>query len=423
MIYLHQSVPLTQIQIAFGLGSQCDPHELEGAASLAMDLIATGTQSLSRRAFESRVDAIGAHFSTSAAADYGLISMEVLSDQVDAAFALLEDVIQNPALDAGEFERLARLQRQEVLSLRDDDRAIGSRLFRQFLFRYAGYGRPTDGTDASLSRLTVPDVRAAYERMRGAPVAMGVVSDLPAERFEDFAGRLSLSFTDDPFSGQAPPHERRPGFRVVLIDKPDRNQSQAFFGTGGPHASEPITTPLAVANTVLGASFTSRLMQEIRERRGLSYGVGSSFLVMREGGLFQARAFPNRDRLVETIQLMRQVIDGWIDEGVTAEELAFVQDYLANQFLFRLETPGMELYQRLVGQLIGRPADHLSRYLDRLGAITKADVRQALASQFDGRGWYLGVVGSVDDAFVTEIRDAFQVDQLKIVAHTDELIA
>jgi zinc protease len=423
MIYLHQSIPLTQIQIAFGQGSQSDPHELEGAAALAMDLIATGTQSLSRRAFESRVDAIGAHFGTSAVADYGLISMEVLSDQVDAAFALLEDVILNPAMDAGEFERLARLQRQEVLSLRDDDRAIGSRLFRQFLFRYAGYGRPTDGTDASLSRLSLADACAAYERMRAAPAALGVVSDLPRERFEAFAAGLKMAWTDTPVPGRAPAHERRPGLRVVLIDKPDRSQCQAFLGTGGPNASERVTTPLAVANTVLGASFTSRLMQEVRERRGLSYGVGSSFLVMREGGLFQARAFPNRDRLVETIQLMRQVIGDWIEEGVTAEELAFVQDYLANQFLFRLETPGMELYQRLVGQLIGRSADHLTSYLERLGAVTLDDARLALAAQFDGRGWYLGVVGSVDEAFVTEIRDAFQPDQLKVVSHTDELIA
>jgi zinc protease len=423
MIYVPQVLPLTQVQIAIRLGAVADPVGQEGLASLALALLETGTETLSRRAFESRLDTLGAHFALTTSSDYALVSLEVLSDKLRPAFDLLYEVLTRPALDAAELERLRRLQRQEIIAAQDDDRSVGSRLFRQFLFRYGGYGRPSHGTLASVDRLRHDDVVAfAKERLLSGPATLGVCSDQPREVFEEFASRLGLQWTDAPALADLQPHDGKGGLRVLLVDKPERTQCQSFVGAPGPAGAGPAPVPLQVGNTVLGGTFTSRLVQEIREKRGLSYGAGSSLTSFLAAGYFQARFFPNRDKVVDAICIARDVIDGWVARGVTDDELDFVREYLTNQFHFRLETPSMELYQRLVNRLIGRPVDHLETYLPALSACTRDSVNQAISEAFARVPWYVGVVATADGALEDELRQRLHPDQIKVVAYTDELL-
>lgn len=424
MIYVHQAVPITQIQVAFHVGSWDEPEGLEGCASLALGMLETGTETLSRRAFESRLDALGAHFSSNATMDYSVVSVEVLSDKLDAAFALLSDVLLRPAFDAGEFERLRRLQRQEILAAQDDDRAVGGRLFRQFMFRYKGYARPTSGTLASLDRLSNEEVRGFYrDTLLRAPVLLGVTSDQPRERFEALQGDLGLPWSDEPATVAEPEAETRGGLRVLLIDKPERSQCQAFLGARGPSGKMQHTIPLSVGNTVLGGSFTSRLMQEIREKRGLSYGVGSSLSLFRRDGLFQVRFFPNAEKVLETLEIAQQVLDTWIREGVTAEEVSFAKEYLTNQFHFRSETPASELNQHMVYRLAGRPPEYLDTWLDELKSVAVPEVNRAVKARFEGARWYVGIVATVTDELKEQFRETMKPDQFKVVTYTEELLA
>lgn len=423
MIYVPQGLPLSQVQIAIRIGAVADPAGREGLTSLALSLLETGTLSLSRRAFESRLDTLGAHFALTTSSDYALVSLEVLSEKVDAAFDLLVYVLCNPALDPGEFERVRRLQRQEIIAGQDDDRAVGSRLFRQFLFRYGGYGRPSHGTLASIDRLQHDDVvECVNERLLRAPATLGVCSDLAPEVFERLAGRLGFAWTDEPAIPSPVAGEARGGLRVLLVDKPERTQCQSFVGALAPHGSAGDPIPLQVGNTVLGGTFTSRLVQEIREKRGLSYGAGSSLGAFLSGGYLQARFFPNRDKVVEAICIARDVIDGWVATGVSDDELAFVKEYLQNQFHFRLETPSMELYQRLVNRLLGRPVDYLETYLSALDRCTRESVNAAIAEAFGRVPWYVGVVATADASLEDELRARLHPDQIKVVAYTDELL-
>jgi len=423
MIYVPQAIPLTQVQIAIRVGATADPIGQEGLASLALALLETGTETLSRRAFESRLDTLGAHFALTTSADYALVSLEVLSEKVDAAFDLLAEVLNRPAYDAAELERLRRLQRQEIIAAQDDDRSVGSRLFRQFLFRYGGYGRPNHGTLASIDRLQHADVVAcARDSLLRAPATLGVCSDLPPEVFERLAARLGFQWTDEPCRGAPAAVEGKGGLRVLLIDKPERTQCQSFVGAPAPSGVEPGPVPLQLGNTILGGTFTSRLVQEIREKRGLSYGAGSNLNTFLSAGYFQARFFPSRDKVVEAICIARDVIDGWVATGVTADELDFVKEYLLNQFHFRLETPSMELYQRLVNRLVGRPTDYLETYLEALGGSTRESVNAAIRAAFAGVPWYVGLVATADSELEDELRARLHPDQIKVVTYTEELV-
>jgi zinc protease len=424
MIYVSQSIPLTQVQLAFPTGALEDPPGLEGLASLAMNLLLTGTERLSRRALESRMDALGAHFGATASSDYALVSLEVLSDKLDKALELLEEILLRPALDASEFERLRRLARQEVIADQDDDRAVGSRLFRQFLFRYAGYGRPGGGTLASLDRLTLDHVRAFIrQRLASVPALLGVVSDLPADRLAPFTRHLPYAWADAPLVGAPQSREASPGLRVLLIDKPERTQCQTFMGTMGPWGSaDGDYAPLLLGTTVLGGSFTSRLTHEVREKRGLSYGAGCHMTILRNGGLFQARMSPAQDKVLEAIGVVQQVVAEWVAGGINEEETGFVKEFLENQFHFRTETPGMELYQKLTNLLIGRPADFLERYVPGVRATSREQVGEAVRRWFSDAPWTIAVVGTVNAAMEAAFREALHPDQLKVVGYTDELI-
>ena len=373
--------PFLHLQLHFVGGSASDPPGKEGLAYLTGQLLQRGAAGLSRRCFAEAVEGLGGALSVSVGRESLVVEADTLLRNRDAVLDRLADSVVRPDLLEEELDRLRRQTVAELEDLRDSDEDLAQHLFFQALYQPDPSARPVKGTEASLERIGPDDIRACYARIftRANLFAAGC-GDADGE---ELGATLERRLSDLP-AGVPPPRPvvvtEDPGrIRVILVDKPERTQTQLFAGRSSVSASHPDFDALTVANTVFGGTFTARLSHEIREKRGWSYGAYSTLYALRSHGALVMRYYPARADTVAALELGLAMMRDWVADGVTEDEAAFARGYLHNHFPFRFESARKRLEQAVHLRLLGLPADHLDGYLDRIGAVTSDVANAALA--------------------------------------------
>ncbi len=269
--------PLVWFDIAIRGGASTDPREVEGLHRHASLLARRGAGGRDRAELDETLDSLGAALDIGVSRDSVSISGLALARQLDAVVELAADVLAEPRFSHEEHARLLRETPQVLDEIRDDDSALATRWFDWLCCPGHAYGRTSLGTEASLMRI---ERAAAIECWRREVVADNLVIGLAGDIDEASAERIVTRLTE-----RLPATSRRattlevpaaapPGRRVILVDKPDRTQAQVRIGHLAARYGDPDTAALAVAEAVFGGMFSSRLMQEIRVKRGWSYGAG-----------------------------------------------------------------------------------------------------------------------------------------------------
>ncbi|NOZ00527.1 MAG: insulinase family protein [Deltaproteobacteria bacterium] len=200
-------------------------------------------------------------------------------------------------------------------------------------------------------------------------------------------------------------HERKPmppppelhGIKILLVDKPDRTQTQVLMGRPSLSWKDPDLFPVLVGNTAFGGTFTSRLMREIREKRGWSYGVSSFITAGREFGTMAIRFFPANKDTVPAIRLTLDLLKDLVKKGLKDEETSYAENHIANQFPFRLETARKRAGEKLADELYSRPRNYIRDYVKNVRAQDTRTINAAMAKWFDPQGLAVVVVGSAKD--------------------------
>ncbi len=161
-----------------------------------------------------------------------------------------------------------------------------------------------------------------------------------------------------------------PGRRLVVVDKPERTQTQMLVATLGTSPHDDDHVPILVANAVFGGTFTSRLMKEIRSKRGWSYGASTRAGVDRRRQSWVMWTFPSAEDAAPCLKLSVELLETWVSGGVTARELAFIQRYLVRSHAFEIDTATKRLHQALDVECISLPPDYFTGWLDRVRAVT-----------------------------------------------------
>jgi zinc protease len=193
-----------------------------------------------------------------------------------------------------------------------------------------------------------------------------------------------------------PDPPRRSDLRLTIVDKPDRTQSQIFFGQPAPQWGTPDFYALQVATCAYGGTFTARLMNEVRSKRGLSYGASSRMAQGRGRRSLVVHVFPSLDQTAETLELVLGLHRTWIADGITAEEMAFSQSYLANSYAFSIATPEDRLEMRVAIELTGIDPEHGHRFPERIRAVTLDATRAAQARYLKGAGMECVIVSTAE---------------------------
>lgn len=373
-------LPICEVQVIVRTGGVADPVGKEGLARHAMELIRRGAGGRSRAEVDAAFDALGVQVEPHVHHDGIGLAATCLERNLERTVALLGDVLLRPRLDEDEHARLVREDLAGLDEMRDDDPSLCSRFFDRLALAGSPYGRTGLGTEASLAGLTRDDTAAWVARnVVRDNVIVGFAGDVTGARAEALAAATFGALPDRP----APPDPiytppvRGPR-RTFIVDKPERAQSQILIGHPAPPASHPDQLAMSLASTAFGGTFTSRLMREVRVKRGWSYGVSIRTARTRGGHSVRMRVFPAAEQTPDTMALVLSLWEEVVDGGLSAEEVAHARGYLEGSWAFDIDTPGERLDRRVETLLQGLPADWVDTFVPRLRALGVDEVNAAL---------------------------------------------
>ena len=387
------SIPFVALELRFRGGTSLDAPGKRGATSLMVGLLEEGAGDLDAQGFARATEALAAQFGFDGSDDGVSVSARFLTENRDEAVELLRLSLVEPRFSQVALDRV----RAQVLSgirsrATDPDKIAGARM-DALLFGDHPYGSDPAGTIESVSALTREDMVAAH---RGAlardRLYVSAVGDITAE---DLGPLLDRLLGDLPETGAPMPAPVAPGFtggvEVVQFDTP---QSVAVFAQPGMDQDDPDFFAAYLLNTVLGGGgFKSRLMSEVREKRGLTYGVYSYLVPKDLANLYMGSVSSANDRIGEAIGVIRAEWARMAEAGVTGKELADAKALLTGAYPLRFDGNGA-IARILVGmQVDGMPIDYAVTRNDRMNAVTLEDVNRVARELLDPEAMMFVVVG------------------------------
>lgn len=392
-------LPLVDLEVAFPVGSLQDPAGKEGLAQLSGHLMRRGPRGLSQERFEDALAALGARASVEVSMRSTRIRATVLRRNLGALLGLVARMIWRPALRERDFAKLVRQARASLSARLDDDQTLGALQFRRALFGKHPYGRTLGGTASSIDRISAERVRAFYRRqIANAEFVVGIAGDV-TERdarslIADHFPPLRVCRRRD---AKLRPTRVRRGRHVVIVDKPERMQTQLFIGTLGARTRDPKLFPLIVSNTAFGGTFSGPLMQEVRGVRGWSYGAYSRLLHSTQRDAWYMWTAPAAEYSADCAALQLTLLERWVERGVARADLSFAQRYLINSHCFDRDTASKRLEATLDVELLGVPRRYVDEHDQLIGAVTRADANDATRARISTQDLTIVVVATARD--------------------------
>lgn len=387
------SIPFMALEIRFRGGASLDAPEKRGAVHLMTYLLEEGSADMDARGYARAVESLAASISFGVDDDAVSVSGRFLSENRDEAAALMRAALVAPRFDEEAINRV----RQQVLSGIDSDAKdpdeLASRAMDRIVFGEHPYASSLTGTTDSVTALTREDLIDAHGAVLARDrIYIGAVGDITEA---ELASLLDQLLGDLPETGAPMPEladvDIAPGVSVVPFDTP---QSVARFAQAGLDLDHPDYFTAIVMNHALGGgSFESRLMDEVRAKRGLTYGV-YSFLADKDlGDVYIGAVSSANDRIAEAITVIREQWELAASEGFSEEEVENAKTYITGAYPLRFDGNG-RIANIMVGmQLMGLPIDYIATRNDRVDAVTVDGVNRVAAELLDPEGLHFVVVG------------------------------
>ena len=377
-------IPIVALEAAWRGGSALEPAGKEGLATLATALLDDGSGPDEDLAFHAKLEALAIEMSFSAGRDSLRGSLRTLSENREAAFRLFGQALTQPRFDA---EPLNRARTQMLVGLEraeSNPQSVAGRAWSAAAFPGHPYGRPSDGTRESLPTITADELRGFVKQRLGRDnIVVGAVGDIDAG---EFARLLDLAFGGLPATttvASVPEVAPATAEKPIVIRRP-LPQSVVLFGEAGLKRADPDWYAATILNYILGGGgFASRLMEEVREKRGLAYGVSTALQPFRAAALHAGSVATRNDAVAESLRLIRAEYAKLRDTGVTEEELANAKAYLTGSFPLQMTTSG-----RIAGMLVSIQQenlgiDYIDRYKSLIDSVTLADVNRVAKRLLD----------------------------------------
>jgi zinc protease len=392
------SVPVVTIRFAFAGGAALDAVGKGGAASMVASLLDEGAGPYDSLAFHRRLDDLAGQLRFSAAQDEFDGSLRTLKQHLSDTGELLRLALAEPRFAPEDIERirgeiLAGLARQAK-----NPRSLSGRLWMHDAFEKHPYGSSVDGSEESVAAITRDDLAAfAGARFHRSGLIVGIVGDIDkteaATLIDRVFGGLPKGADETEIAETKPLDDG-----ALVVSRAAVPQSVVTFGQAGPKRDDPAWYAAYVLNEILGGGgFRGRLMKEIREKRGLAYGVSTQLVPYRHAGLIVGNVATENGRVAESIALVRDEWRRMREAGPTAAELDNAKTYLTGSFPL-----GLDSTQHIAGVLVQMQQDKLGiDYLDRraslIGGVTLDEAREVAQKLFDPIALSFAVVGDPAD--------------------------
>jgi predicted Zn-dependent peptidase len=393
-------VPLLAFNAIIRGGAATDADDRFGTASLLAGLLEKGAGARDANAFAETIAAVGGAISTGASTESISVGGSFLARDQKLMVELLADVLQRPTLAADQFEALRGRYIEFIRAAKDSDRAALTPIYgAASLFGAHPYGRPVNGSEASLAAIKHADVQRYYQEHVGADrLIIAVAGDFKTPQLKSL---LSRAFSGWRKAGATLPAITKPaatsGRRVLLVDAPDAVQSYFWAADVSVAKNDPRRATLDIVNTLFGGRFTSMLNTELRVRSGLSYGANSSFDRMTDAGSWELSSFTRTEKTIEAIDLAFATLDKLHQGAIDAAQLASGKSYVLGQYPLALETASQWAYQLATLEFYGLDRNYIDGYGAALAGVSLDDANRVVADVIPAsKDLTLVVIGKAD---------------------------
>ncbi|HEV8368053.1 MAG TPA: pitrilysin family protein [Pyrinomonadaceae bacterium] len=404
------NTPLVSAMLVIKNGGEVDPLELAGVSDLTANLLTKGTTTRSATRIAQEVEGLGGLLDSGAQWDSSRVSVGVMSEKIGPAMSILADVARQPTFKNDEIERLRQQYIDSLTLALDEPGSIARFVGTKVLYGDGPYGHPISGTLESLKRISRSDIlkihRLFYRPDNAILLIGGDINSTAgfslATRF--FGGWLKPRTPVPTLSAANKATDQRTG-RVVVIDKPDAGQAAVFLIRRGIDRKDSDYYRGIVTNSVLNG-YSGRLNQEIRIKRGLSYGAGSSLDARRNVGPFVAVAQTKNESGAEVADLLKSEVERLSSAPPADAELTPRKAVLIGDFSRNLETVNGLVSRISSLALHGLSLDEINRYIDNVQRITAADVQRFANMKLDAKSSDIIIVGN-SKAFLPDLQKRY----------------
>lgn len=387
------NIPFTALEIQFKGGTSLEAPDKRGVINLMTATLEEGAGEMDSKAFAEARDALAADISFDSGTDSVGVSAKFLTENRDQAIDLLRAALITPRFDQDAVDRVREQVLSNLRSNEKDPGTLASEKFDALAFGDHPYATSGDGTIATVTKLTRDDVVAAHKAALARDrIFVAASGDITADELGKLLDRL---LGDLPATGaaqpQAAPWLLTGGNTVVDFPTP---QSTVVFGQLGIPRDDPDFFPAFLLNEVIGGSrFTARLMTEVREKRGLTYGIGTYLVNRDQANMLLGQFSASNDKVAEAIKVVKAEWGRLVAEGVTPEELEATKTYLTGSYPLRFNGNG-PIASILVGmQMDALPIDYVTTRNARIEAVTMEDIKRVAGRLFKAEDLHFVVVG------------------------------
>ncbi|HVI53308.1 MAG TPA: pitrilysin family protein [Candidatus Sulfotelmatobacter sp.] len=387
--------PIIAMNFAFKGGAAMDPEAKAGLSNMAVSLLDEGAGDMDSQTYQGKLEDLGISLGYGAGDDAVHGHLKTITDNRDTAFSMLALSLTKPRFDADAIERIRGQILADLARQQQDPQAIAGRALAKALYPDHPYGRATEGVEDTVKAITAADLKDYVPHRLGRDrLLIGVVGDITADQLKPLLDSTFGALPDKADPIEVPEVKANATGRVEVIRR-QIPQSVVLFGEQGLKRTDPDWYTAYVMNYILGGGgFSSRLMTEVRVKRGLAYGVSSGLSPYQHGALLDGGTASRNEKTAQTIALIREEWQKMADGGVTDQELADAKTYLIGSYPLQMDSTAS-----IAGILVAIQMDQLGLdYLDRRAAfiqrVSADDVKRVAKSLLDSKALSFVVVGN-----------------------------
>jgi zinc protease len=372
------SIPVVTIRFAFGGGTTQDPDGKEGLVNLMTGLFDEGAGDLDSDAFQEKLDDAGAEMSFKAGRDRVYGSMRLLASEKDTAFGLLKLAVEKPRFDQKPIDRIRAQIVAGIRGAENDPNTQAGIAMAKALYGDHPYSRRTDGTAETLATITSADLKAVHRRLFARnDLTVAVVGAIDAETLGKVLDEVFGGLPEKADLTPVPDIQPKLGQQVqIAYDLPQTSLQLLYPGV---ERKAPDYFAAYLMNQILGGgTFSSRLFEEVREKRGLAYGATSNLIDWEHSDGLVVQTATRSDKAAETLAIVQGVVKKMAEEGPTAEELAEAKKYVIGAFAIANLDSSTAIARTLVDlQIDDLGIDYIQTREAKIEAVTLDDVKAA----------------------------------------------
>jgi predicted Zn-dependent peptidase len=373
-----RSNDIVALTLLLPMGSREEVSSQAGIGTLALGMLSRGTQRKTDYELAVALESIGASFSTDVQKDRASISMQTTRPQLQRSLDLLEEILLEPTFPREEFEVEKAIQIQEIREDLDSPFTAAYRLFQETFFKDHPYARHASGSEETVGRLTHGIVRADFEKRFGCgPLVFAVVGNAELDEVRPSLTRIAERIAKGAPAAREPIGGPCNGKVDSVYRKRTTESESVIYGFPAPGVLDDSYPTWKVLDSIMGGSMDSRLFDEIREKRGLVYQIGSTYPPLEWGSVFIVSLVSTVQNHDEVLECLDREIDRLKTTLADPDEIGRAKTYLQGTFLMSQEKNRDQTYLLARTHSLGLGVDYIDRYPQLLDEVTPESIRQA----------------------------------------------